>query len=455
VTSVLRRITPGLFGIVVAGSILAGCASDGPVDAIKDMNPFREEERLLPGERKPVLTGTNPIAETTNQPARVGPATPRTDWPQPGGPASNDAGNVAASVSGGRAWSVKAGQSEGSAAFGFGAGGIRLSARPVAAGGVAYTYDPSGNVAAISLSNGGSVWRVSARPAGESKTINGGGVAVDGGRVFAATGFAEVVALDAATGARVWATRLDAPTRGAPTAAAGKVFAVSQAGTVSAIDQATGAIAWTTSTTGRGTGLLSSSSPAVSGSIVVVPTSTGEVVALDIATGTEKWAGSVIGGSRVAAVTGLQDASASPVIADGVVYATGVGGRTIAVRLDTGETVWQQTVGGAHTPVVSGNALFLVDLEDRLVAFDRANGKVLWATTLPKPEKGRASWAGPLLVDGRLWLVSRDGWLVSADATTGQAGQATPLMPDGGISPVSAGGLILVLGPSGTLTAIR
>jgi hypothetical protein len=105
--------------------------------------------------------------------------------------------------------------------------------------------------------------------------------------------------------------------------------------------------------------------------------------------------------------------------------------------------------------VVSGNAVFLVDLEDRLVAFDRADGKVLWATTLPKPETGRASWAGPLLVDGRLWMVSRDGWVVSADATTGQSGQASPMLPDGGISPVSAGGMILVLGAGGTLTAIR
>jgi outer membrane protein assembly factor BamB len=451
----LRPPLAAVFSLLVGAGILGGCASDGPMDAVKDLNPFREEERLLPGERRPVLTGTNPLAETTNQPARPGPAAARPDWPQPGGPATNDAGNVSAAVSGARAWSVKAGQAEGGAAFGFGAGGIRLSARPVAAGGVVYTYDPSGNVAAVNLSSGGSVWRVNVRPEGESKTINGGGVAVDGGRVFAATGFAEVVALDAASGARAWSARLDAPTRGAPTAAAGRVFVISQAGTVSAIDQATGTIAWTASTTGRGTGLLSSSSPAVSGSLVVVPTSTGEVVALDIATGAEKWAGSVIGGSRIAAVTGLQDASASPVVVDGIVYATGVGGRTIANRLETGESVWQQTVGGAHTPVVSGNAVFLVDLEDRLVAFDRADGKVLWATTLPKPETGRASWAGPLLVDGRLWMVSRDGWVVSADATTGQSGQASPMLPDGGISPVSAGGMILVLGAGGTLTAIR
>jgi hypothetical protein len=52
-------------------------------------------------------------------------------------------------------------------------------------------------------------------------------------------------------------------------------------------------------------------------------------------------------------------------------------------------------------------------------------------------------------------MVSRDGWLVSADAVSGQAGQAAQALPDGGISPVSAGGLLLVLGAGGTLSGFR
>ncbi len=435
--------------------LLAGCGTDGPLDAAASLNPFKQDEQLLPGERRAVLTGGDPIAEATGRAAAVGPATPRPDWPQPGGTAANDPGNIAASIGGGRAWSVRAGEAEG-AALGFGAEGSRLSARPVVAGGAVYVYDPAGNVSARSLSNGGAIWRVNVRAEGERNPISGGGVAVDGGRVFAATGFGEAIGLDAASGARVWTSRLAAPTRGAPTAAAGRVFVVSQDGTVTALDQATGETAWTASTSGRGAGLLASASPAVAGDLVIVPTSSGDVLALDAGTGEEKWGASVIGGSRQAAVTGLRDASASPVVHEGVVYATGVGGRTIAVGLASGETVWQSSVGGAHTPVVSGNALFLVDLEDRLVAFDRADGAILWATRLPRTEDGgRASWAGPLLVGGRLWMVSADGRILSADAATGQLGQPGSLGIDGGIAPVSAGGLLLALGAGGTLVALR
>lgn len=449
----MTRSLAGLVAAVCGAAVLAGC-SGGGVDSLADLNPFQKEEQLLPGERRPVLAGIDPVAETTNRPAAVGAAVARPDWPQPGGPASNDAGNIAASVTGARAWSVRAGRAEG-AAFGFGASGIRLSARPVASGGIVYTYDPSGGVAAYSLANGGAVFRVGVQPDGERAAVSGGGIAVDGGRLFAATGFGEAVALDAGSGARIWSTKLAAPTRGAPTAAGGRVYAVSQDGTVTALDQASGTIAWTASTTGRGAGLLAAASPAVSGDIVVVPTSSGDVLGLDAATGERKWGASVIGGSRQAAVTGLQDASASPVIADGVVYATGVGGRTLAVRLATGETVWQSTIGSAHTPAVSGNAVFLVDLEDRLVAFDRTNGTVLWATALPRAEQGKATWAGPVLLDGRLWLVSAQGNVISVDASTGAAGGAGSLGSEGGIAPISAGGMMLVLGAGGTLVALR
>ncbi|HUG60841.1 MAG TPA: PQQ-binding-like beta-propeller repeat protein [Methylomirabilota bacterium] len=450
--SAARRAASATALAAVVG--LAGCGGDSPLDSLKSVNPFKQEEQLLPGERRSVLIGNDPIAETTNQPARIGAAVARSDWPQAAGNASNDSGNIAGSLSGGRVWSVRAGEAEG-ASFGVGVSGIRVSARPVAANGLVYVYDPAGNVSAHALANGGAAWRVNVRPQGETASVSGGGIAVDGGRVYAATGFREAVALDAASGARAWTTRISAPARGAPTAAAGKVFVVGQDGVVTALEQATGEIAWTATTTARGAGLLASASPAVSGNTVVVPTTSGDILAFDVATGKQSWGASVIGGSRQAAVTGLRDASASPVVSDGVVFATGVGGRTIAVALSNGETVWQQTIGGAHTPVVSGNAVFIVDLEDRLVAFDRAGGSVLWATRLPTVGVSRANWAGPLLIGGRLWLVSADGTLVSADAATGQVGQAGSIGVDGAIPPISAGGRLLALGAGGTLVAIN
>ena len=66
---------------------------------------------------------------------------------------------------------------------------------------------------------------------------------------------------------------------------------------------------------------------------MVVPYSSGEVTAFNADDGTLKWADAVVRSTRTLAVSGLTDVAASPVIYDGIVYATGVSGRTIAVRV--------------------------------------------------------------------------------------------------------------------------
>lgn len=451
-----RRLTAIAFAALLP-LVAAGCGTDGPVDAISSLNPFKKEEQRLPGDRRSVLPGSDPVASASGRPAAIGAASAIPSWPQPGGNPANDPGNVAAGGSGGLAWSVSAGSADSGGMFGIGSGsGIRVSARPVSAGGIVYVYDPDGDVSAQSLANGGRVFKVNVRPAGEGDAVNGGGLAVDAGRVFAATGFGEVVALDAGTGAIAWRTRIDAPARGAPTAASGKVIVVSQAGTITALDEGTGAKAWSVDSEGSGSGLLGSPSPAIAGGLVVAPTSSGAVIAVDLATGAEKWRGSVVGGSRLSAVTGLRDASASPVVHGGVVYATGVGGSLVALKADTGETVWSQEIGSAHTPVVSGEAVFLVDLSDRMVAIDRTKGTVLWATQLPvKSGKARTTWAGPLLANGRLWAVSIDGKILSVDAASGTLGGVGSIGLEGAIAPIAAGGRILVLGGEGTLAALN
>src|SRR5207253_8817990 len=66
-----------------------------------------------------------------------------------------------------------------------------------------------------------------------------------------------------------------------------------------------------------------------------------EVTAFDTDKGDLKWADAVVRSTRTLAVSGLTDVAASPVISDGVVFATGVSGRTIAVRLADGERLWR------------------------------------------------------------------------------------------------------------------
>ncbi|MEM8703865.1 MAG: PQQ-binding-like beta-propeller repeat protein [Pseudomonadota bacterium] len=444
--SASRQTLLGIFALSLA---LTGC---GSVSEFGDsINPF-SREKILPGERQPVFDGADPAARALGQTAKVGPATGGQAWTTSGGGLTNDPGNVAVSVSGSQSWRSNVGTS----GRGLTSAALRLSARPVSDGSKIYIYKPNGEVVALST-GGGRVWTQNLRPEGERDVGPGGGVTVSEGVVYAATSYRQLVALDAGSGQVRWTADLDTPARGAPVAGAGHVFVVSQSNEVYALSQSDGAVAWTYAGIEETAGLLSVANPAISGNRVIVPFSSGEIMAIDIKSGEAEWIDSVSRGFRTLALSGLADVSASPVVADNMVYATGVAGRTVAVEARTGLRRWEQDLGSVHTPVVSGSAMFMVDLDDRMVALDLKNGETLWATSLPRPEKKkrRRNWAGPILANGALVAFSSDGQIAIVDATTGNIMTSQRTNADVYVTPIVAGGRIIVLSGNDGVTAFN
>lgn len=439
------RAVAGAFAVLLLG----GC------ETIEDFNPFAEKEVILPGERHSLFAGADPAeAATPGLTASIGASRDVSEWRQSGGNIANNPGNVAVGGSGSRAWRTRAGAPGSAGGLNtFTSEDLRVAARPIVHGGRVFVYDPNGQVTSIST-GGGRSWSTSVRPEGEDDNAAGGGIVADQGKIFAATAYAQAVALDAASGRALWTKKLRSPARSAPTATAGKVIFVSQTNEVFALNQSDGEEAWSFAGVPETGGILSSASPAVSGDTVVVPSISGEVAALSVSKGEPKWVDVVSRSYRTRAVSGLADVSASPVIADGIVYATGVSGRTHALSLKTGDRVWQQNLGSVHTPIVSGNALFMVDLRDRAVALDRRKGTLIWATQLPKgDDDDRKIWAGPVLAGGNLWFASNEGRLITVNATNGSVVANQNIGRPTYVAPIAASGRVFVLSGDGTLSA--
>lgn len=449
------RLAPLCAVLLAAAVVTTGC--DTVSDVTDSINPFSKRETVLPGERRPVFEGTDPAAVAAGRPASPGAASGGRIWTQAGGNAANNPGNVAISVSGARAWSASLGSTGGGGIGSLTSSPIRTSARPVSDGSRIFVYKQNGEVVALSAGNGGRLWVRNLRPEGERDVGAGGGVAVDGGRVFAATAYGTVAALDAGSGQVLWSQQIQAPAREAPTASGGNVYVVTQNNEVVALSQADGTEKWTYSGIPETGGVLSSANPAVSGNVVVLPFSSGEVMAIDTAKGEARWADGLAQPFRTLSLSGLVDVSGSPVIADGVVYAAGVGGRVIAAKLSNGERIWEQQFGSVHTPVVSGNALFMIDLDDRMVALDRKTGTPLWHVELPNVEnrKKRINWAGPLLANGTLIAVSSDGQMARVDATTGRIVETKKISVNVFVNPIAAGGRMVVITSRGDVVAFN
>jgi outer membrane protein assembly factor BamB len=93
----------------------------------------------------------------------------------------------------------------------------------------------------------------------------------------------------------------------------------------------------------------------------------------------------------------------------------------------------------------------VVDLSGKLIALDRADGKVRWITDLPASRR----WSGPVLAGGKLWLVSGDGLLVGADARTGQLSSQLDLDTPVFVTPIVAGGRMYILADNASLIALN
>ena len=199
------------------------------------------------------------------------------------------------------------------------------------------TLDAAGTVTAVSASGGNVAWRASTTPPNEKDQEGfGGGLAADDGRVFAATGFGQVVAFDAKGGKKLWEKSVGSPLRASPTAAGGRVFAVTKEGQVFCLSASDGTELWTFQGQSERASILVNTSPAVDGDIVVVPYPTGDVVALRASSGQPVWSES-LARTRTASSLGAMSDAARPAVAGGVVFAVGHAGRMVATSLKTGE----------------------------------------------------------------------------------------------------------------------
>lgn len=442
----------GLAAAMIA-TLLAGCSTDGggpslpDLPKISELNPFAEKEKPLPGKRVAVLTEQDQLSANVETAIDGPPTLPEmvanASWSQPGGAPGNAPGHL--SLEGGlkTVWSSDAGQ--GSSSSG------RLTASPIVHDGRLYVLDAAGTVSSYGASGGGRAWAVSLTPETEDDEEGyGGGLAAEGDRVFAATGFGTAVALDARSGAKAWERKLGAPVRASPTVADGKLYVMTIEGRLFCLSAADGVELWSFRGVPQSASLFNNVSPAVAEDVVVATFPSGDVVALNPANGEPVWS-DVLGASRVgSSIATLSDAS-RPVIEGNAVFAVGNAGRMIAVDRKSGARLWSLSVASIQTPYVAGDSVYVVDSSGRLSSITREAGTVRWSVKLPDD----STWSGPVLAGNRLWLVSRKGSLVGVDAATGKVAASRGLGARVMIAPVVAANRLFVLADDATVMAFN
>jgi eukaryotic-like serine/threonine-protein kinase len=299
-------------------------------------------------------------------------------------------------------------------------GNVSQSLPPVISHGVVYassTYPDAtgtqylGDVYAYDAKNGARRWVRSTNGIPSPPSVANGIVYVGSVDHF-------LYAFDATTGEVRWMAPTTGEVRSPPTVSDGKVYVASEAGPsetgpfytstqyLYAFDAMSGQVSWS-SPIGRG----STASPTVAEGMVFIAAGDGRVRAFDAATGAVHWDSGVVSTS-----------SRTVAYANGLVFIGTLDGRLVALRASDGTEAWARQLtpeGFVYAPAVAGGVVYVDFSSWRLSAYNgvgaysAATGEQLW-TAAPLVIGG----GGVSVANGVVYVSLRQG-LKALDGTTG------------------------------------
>jgi outer membrane protein assembly factor BamB len=255
---------------------------------------------------------------------------------------------------------------------------------------------------------------------------------LDGDRIYAVNDRGELLALDARTGKQLWVANgvavpgraskikfwkretIEAGLSGSPGVGNGLVVVGGRNGEVIAFDAATGAKRWSVKATSE---VLSA--PYIGASRVVVRSNDGRVFGLDPADGARKWV--FDRGLPTLSVRG----NASPVGTGGAVFIGYDDGTVVGLREEDGQRLWEQSVAEPEgrseldrmadvdgEMVIDGDQLYVASYHDKLMALSLSSGQPLWTHDV-------GSYGGVALAPDRVLLSDKIGNVWAIDRTSG------------------------------------
>lgn len=238
--------------------------------------------------------------------------------------------------------------------------------------------------------------------------------AIADGRVFSASPDGLLTAVDAASGKNLWEVESELRWSGGPAVAEGTLVVGTLDGQVVAYNPDSGSERWRAEVSSEVI-----STPAVARGLTIVRAIDGRVFAFAITTGERRWV--YDRGLPQLTLRG----NARPVIDNGSVYIGYDGGTVVALKLEDGGVIWEQSIaeGEGKTElerivdidgdiVASGSEVFVAAFGSHVVSLDAGSGRTLWTRDM-------SVYGGVALAEGRILVSDAAGTVWALDRATG------------------------------------
>jgi outer membrane protein assembly factor BamB len=324
---------------------------------------------------------------------------------------------------------------------GAGVSGVRL--RPTVVDGVLYADSTDGKLAAFDAASGKTLWSKSSRTHGwfgwgdkrRADALYAGGPAVAGDLLVVGTLDGHVYAVGAKNGDPRWNAELSASVLASPVIAGDLVVVRTQDGRVYGLDAASGDRRWVydqgnvplLSLRGNGTLL-------VANGVVFMGSDDGKLVALRQDNGARLWEQKLASGEGRTEIDRLNDADGSVLLAGSTLYTAAYHGNLVAVDGPSGRPLWAHPFSSFDALAANDHAIFAVNDESQVWAFDKSGGADMW-----KNDALKYRWlTGPAVqgnyvvvgdIEGYVhWLQVGDGALAARERLSKHAIRAQPLV---------------------------
>lgn len=256
--------------------------------------------------------------------------------------------------------------------LGLGVGSLNIRLRPAISGSSVFMADYNGELVSLDLASGDEHWSRSF----EYKISSG--ITVFENEVFIATQNGVLHSLNKASGEINWSQPLSSESIAPAVADKEQVYIRTIDGHLTAFDRLGGKQNWTYEAALPVLTVHGTAAPVLLKSLVISGFANGKLVALDRELGIPRWSKRLAIPEGRSELERLIDLDGTPIVEDGIVYATAYHGKLAAVGYD-GKTQWETELSSYFGPSLALGNLYVTRDDDHVQAYDQINGASVWS----------------------------------------------------------------------------
>lgn len=322
---------------------------------------------------------------------------------------------------------------------------MRLGLGVAISGGRVYAASHDGGVLAVDLASGRTLWRA------KTKAPLAGGAGAGGDLVVVGSNDGDVIALAAQDGSERWRIRVNGEVLSAPAVTATAVIVRTVDGRVRSLGVADGKELWMNEQVVPRLSLRGTAAPVIAGDAAICGFDNGKVVAFSIASGDVLWETAVAPARGRTELERLNDIDASVRVDGDDIFVVGFQGRAARLSLESGQLWWSRELSSYRGLAIDAERVYVSTADGDVVAMQRRTGVEEWRQSALR----RRNLSAPGVAGNAVAVADFEGRVHWLDAATGELRARSSAGGRVSTAPVSEGDTLVFIDDGGRISAFR